>query len=211
MQSTTLTRLVALTTSRDLDFKAGTTWGRHLQLVLPSDGGPESSVSSAFVLQADHLANVNAAGVGLLPAPEHVRQRAALEHGLSAEFFDGHKGASYVLCITTRRDVPSAGENSTAVAEQCALNPGARLGLRPSRTRIKLEPVEDEDEGRESPEEDDLERDTDPKEVEDENDTDSDAESDKLEIIQWDQNELLKGFEEDFYAHGGKASGHGFR
>lgn len=100
------------------DFHSGGTWGRTRRLTLPPL--PTSSAFTAkqdanFVLTADHLANANSAGVAILPAPPHIRKRAALERGLSSTFWDGHRAVAYVLCVETGWTDPREGE----VEEQC--------------------------------------------------------------------------------------------
>ncbi|GAA5872602.1 hypothetical protein JCM8547_003707 [Rhodosporidiobolus lusitaniae] len=101
----------------------GDTWGRTLRLRLPTTSAPflhspsssessaSSSSSSQFILTADDLANVSPfTGLGIpsssssspLPFPPlWAREHALLARSLLMHFFDGHKGAAYVLAVET--------------------------------------------------------------------------------------------------------------
>lgn len=87
------------------NFYSGGTWGRTRQLSLPSlplVSAFSPSSATEFATSADHLANANSLGIALLPAPPHIRKRAALERGLNTFFHQGHRGSAYVLCVETR-------------------------------------------------------------------------------------------------------------
>ena len=58
------------------------------------------SAMTSFPTMADHLANPHhPSGLALLDAPRHVRHRALLEPRLTPDFWSGHRGSSFVLCV----------------------------------------------------------------------------------------------------------------
>lgn len=61
-----------------------------------------TSFPTPFILSADHLANTNSQGIGLVLAPPAVRARAAAERRLGAVFHDGFRQNNYVLCVETQ-------------------------------------------------------------------------------------------------------------
>lgn len=109
--------------SRNSDMYDGNTFGRTLQLRLPSAASSSDSPSSAaaspsssntshststsspFVFQADLLANVSPfTGLGIpvsdaSAVPLWARQRALLSRGASMRFWAGHRKAAYVLAV----------------------------------------------------------------------------------------------------------------
>lgn len=130
-------------------FRSGNTWGRTKSLVLPP-----SPTNISFPLNADHLANANAQGLALLPAPLHIQDRARLERGLSTIFHSSHMGTAYVLCVETRWE--GLGEGSWSC------------------------PVREPEEG-------------------------------VMGVGLWEEDPVLREWEERFYEVGGKANGVGFR
>lgn len=167
-------------------FYSGGTWGRTRQLSLPqlplvSAFSPTSAAE--FATSADHLANANAFGIALLPAPPRIRKRAALERGLNTYFHQGHRGSAYVLCVETKWDDPRWMDEELAGAEK----------LEVDLSEKELEVPREEQCGPTS--------------------TAGDvgyAEA-AMEVVSWEDDPVLKGFEAAFYKAGGKANGHGFR
>lgn len=112
------------------DFHQGSTWGRTLRLNLPARPKASAFVDDRqadFIVTADHLANANSGGVAILPAPPHVRKRAALERGIHAFFWDGHRGNSYALCVQTMWTDPRLPYRELLDGEQQVEEEGAPL------------------------------------------------------------------------------------
>lgn len=163
------------------NFYDGGTWGRTRRLSLPAPPSLSSSVfadaSLDFTITADHLANANSHGLAILPAPPHVRRRAALERGLHTVFHDGHRGSAYVLCVETSWTDPRfevEGDEAGAEEEELKEEEVQQCGPNSAASDVGY------------------------------------AEA-GMEVVLWEEDALLKGFEGAFYKHGGKANGLGFR
>lgn len=186
--------------SRCSTLSKGQVWGRTHQLALP----PPSALPSSFVLQADHLANVNnTTGLGILTAPIDVRHRAILESQLSTFFHDGHRSNAYVLCI----DSKVRGLDTLWVE-----------GLEESRRRDLADFDEldtDENDSEDTAEHEESSRVAD-KVVGRVCGVDKVSPvfwqtpvSERMEIARWEDDGILAGFEERFFEAGGKANGAG--
>ncbi|ORY88796.1 mannosyltransferase putative-domain-containing protein [Leucosporidium creatinivorum] len=166
------------------NFYSGGTWGRTRQLSLPrlplvSAFSP--SAATEFATSADHLANANSLGLALLPAPPHIRKRAALERGLNTFFHQGHRGSAYVLCVQTQWTDPRWTDEELAERLEGDLD------------EEELETPREEQCGPTSAV------------------GDVGYNEAAMEVVPWEDDAVLKEFEAAFYKVGGKANGHGFR
>ncbi|BGO98054.1 hypothetical protein NBRC10513v2_002054 [Rhodotorula toruloides] len=222
----------------------GNTFGRTLQLRLPlsaghtssSSGSPQPSDVPPIVLSADHLANTSPiTGVGIAqPAeraavPDWVRTRAVLERGLSMHFWDGHRGAAYVLAVESEwsdelRSLALRGPADTArdgheaeeaEHEQAVAGPWEVEGMDQEEWEEWARWVTQEREAPCTREAGNLraallleKQSTD---LPDER-VAAAPEEERMEVVLWEQDEDLRDFEQRFYGVGrGSAGGHGFR
>ncbi|KAM0754825.1 hypothetical protein T439DRAFT_321876 [Meredithblackwellia eburnea MCA 4105] len=233
-------------------FSQGQAWGRTHALTIPPFHllpPPVNSslifstpkVPSNFILQADHLANTNSQGIGILLAPPEIRARAIRERGLGTYFHQGHRGNSYVLCVESgwvRDDKPpdeslfedlGAGPDSEPegedVYEEGELDDEAERnkrggGLRRGSSATRSTPSKVEKKEVEETECDLVERINFEERSEDlwrvvaevaPGEGDVTEAVGTMELVDWDLDDALKGFEALFFKMKGVANGGGFR
>ncbi|BGP30434.1 hypothetical protein JCM10296v2_002189 [Rhodotorula toruloides] len=222
----------------------GNTFGRTLQLRLPlsvNHSSPSSGKSQHpdvphVVLSADHLANTSPiTGIGIAhtaeraAVPEWVRTRAVLERGLSMHFWDGHRGAAYVLAVESEWSdelrslalrgpadaATNGGEAEEAEHEQSLAGPWEVEGMDQDEWEEWVRWVTQEREASCSRAAGNLRTalllEKQSLDLPDDRDAAAPAEE-RLEVVLWVQDKDLRDFEQRFYGIGrGTAGGYGFR